>query len=58
MFQICVPDQKVQEKKIGVTFFKLFLNAIIRNIKIQNINNIIEISKSMEPNNCIPKNNL
>jgi hypothetical protein len=29
---------------------KLFLNAMIREIKIQNILNIIEISKSMELN--------
>jgi hypothetical protein len=35
-------------------FLKLFLNATIRNIKIQNIIDIIEISKSMEPNKCIP----
>jgi len=32
-----------------------FLNAMIRNIKIHNIVDIIEISKSMEPNKCIPK---
>ncbi len=32
-------------------FLKLFLNAMIMNIKIQNILDIIEISKSMEPNN-------
>jgi hypothetical protein len=35
-----------------VTFLKLFLTAMIRNIKIHNIFNIIEISKSMEPNKC------
>ncbi len=28
---------------------------MIRNIKIQNNHNIIEISKSMEPNNVFPK---
>jgi len=33
-------------------FFKLFLNAMIRNIKIHNILDIMEISKSMEPNKC------
>jgi hypothetical protein len=53
MFQICVLDQKVQGKKISIMFLKLFLNAMIRNIKIHNILNIIEISKSMEPNKCI-----
>jgi hypothetical protein len=28
---------------------------MIKNIKIHNIIHIIEISKSMEPNKCIPK---
>jgi hypothetical protein len=36
---------------------KLFLNAMIRNIKIKNIFNIIETSKSIEPNKCIIKKN-
>ncbi len=31
-------------------FMKLFLNAMIRNIKTNNIIDIIEIPKSMEPN--------
>jgi hypothetical protein len=35
-------------------FLKLFLNAMIRKIKIHNIINIIEILKSMEPNKCTP----
>jgi hypothetical protein len=52
MFQICVPNQKVPRKKI-VMFLKRFLNAMIRNIKIHNI---LDISKSMEPNRFIPKN--
>jgi hypothetical protein len=34
-------------------FLKLFLNAMIRNIKIHNFFYIIEISKSMECNKCI-----
>jgi hypothetical protein len=34
-------------------FLKLFLNATIKNIKIQNILKIIETSKSMKPNKCI-----
>jgi hypothetical protein len=34
-------------------FVKLFLNAMIRNIKIHNILDIIEISKSMKLNKCI-----
>jgi hypothetical protein len=33
-------------------FLRFFLNAMIRNIKIQDIFDIIEISKSMEPNKC------
>ncbi len=54
MFQIYVCDQNVKGKKC-VTFLKLFLNAMIRNIKIHNIFYIIEISKSMELNKCIHK---
>jgi hypothetical protein len=34
-------------------FLKFFQNAIIRNIKIHNILDIIEISKNMEPNKSI-----
>jgi hypothetical protein len=34
-------------------FLELFLNAMIKNIKIQKNLDIIEISKSMEPNKCI-----
>ncbi len=30
----------------------MFLNAMIRNIKIYNIFDVIEISNSMEPNKC------
>jgi hypothetical protein len=35
--------------------FKKKINAMIRNIKIYNIFDIIEFSKSMELNNCIHK---
>jgi hypothetical protein len=52
MFQICVPDQKFKGKN---TLFRFFLNVIFMNIKIHNILDIIEISKSMEPNKCIQK---
>ncbi len=53
MFEICVFNQnKVQGKGFNATFLKLFLNAMIRNIKIHNILDIIEISKFMEPNKC------
>jgi hypothetical protein len=48
MFQICVPNQKIQENKIML--LKLFLNAMIKNIKINSIFYIIKNSKSMEPN--------
>jgi hypothetical protein len=33
-------------------FLKLFLNAMIRNIKTKNILDIIENLESMEPNKC------
>jgi hypothetical protein len=52
MFEICVLNQNIQGKVDIVTFMKLFLNAMIKNIKIQNILDIIEISKSMEPKKC------
>jgi hypothetical protein len=51
MFEICVPSQKkVQGKGSNATFLKLSLNVMTRNIKIHDILDIIEISKSMEPN--------
>jgi hypothetical protein len=53
MFQICVLNQKFKERWPCVTFLKCFLNAMIKNIKIQNILDIIEISKYMEFNICI-----
>ncbi len=43
------------KEKTSIMFLKLFLNGTIRNIKIHNIFYIFEISKSMEPNKCIPK---
>ncbi len=36
-------------------FLKLFLNVMIRDIKIHNIFYINGFSKSMEPNKCIHK---
>jgi hypothetical protein len=50
-FKFVLLTNKLKEKN-NVTFLKLFLDAMIRNIKIHNIPNIIEISKSMEPNKC------
>jgi hypothetical protein len=47
---------KKLKEKIRSPFLKLFLNTMIKNIKIHNIINIFEISKSMEPNKCIQKN--
>jgi hypothetical protein len=44
------------EGKISIAFLKRFLNAKIRNIKIQSILDIIEISKYMELNKLIQKN--
>jgi hypothetical protein len=44
--------KKVQGKVDIITILKLFLNAMIKNIKIKNILDIIGISKSMEPNKC------
>ncbi len=44
--------KKFKEKK-SVMFLKLFQNAMIRNIKIHNILDFIDISKSMELNKCI-----
>jgi hypothetical protein len=53
MFQICVLDQNFQENI--VTFLKLFVNAMIKNIKIYNILDIIKVSKSIQPNKFLWK---
>jgi hypothetical protein len=53
MFQICVHNQKVQGKEPMLHFWNFFGNAMIMNIKIHNVIDIIEISKSMEPNKYI-----
>jgi hypothetical protein len=47
---------KMFKEKISVMFLKLFLNAMIKKIKICNIFDIIEISKYMKPKKCIQKN--
>jgi len=52
MFQIIVFLTKSSRKVTNITFLKLFLNAMIWNIRIHNNIDIIEISKSMEPNKC------
>jgi hypothetical protein len=39
---------KSSRKETNVTFLKLFLNAMIRNIKIHNIFDIIDKSEFME----------
>ncbi len=49
---------KKYPKKTSATFLKRFKNVMIKNIKIHNIFDIIEISKSIEPNTCIPKEKL
>jgi hypothetical protein len=41
-------------KKTSVTFLNFFKNLMIRNSKIHNILDTIEISKSIEPSKCIP----
>jgi hypothetical protein len=53
MFQICVPEQKVHGKKQRYVLETFYNCNEINNIKIQNIFNIIEISKSMELNKFI-----
>ncbi len=42
----------VYQKGTDVTFLKCFLNEMIKNIKIHNIIDSIEISKFVEPNKC------
>ncbi len=46
---------KSSRKKIGTTFLRLFLNAMIRNMKIHNVLILLRFQKSMEPNKCIQK---
>jgi hypothetical protein len=55
MFQICVLEPKSSKEKTSIMFLKLFQNAVIRNIKVHNTLDIIEISKNMEPNKRIIK---
>jgi hypothetical protein len=58
MFQICVPNQKVEGKMAMHYIPEIFFNEMIRNIKIQNIFYVIGISKSMERVNVFIKKNL
>jgi hypothetical protein len=44
MFQTCVQNQKVIRKKTQLHFL-CSLNTMIRNIKIQNIFDVINVSK-------------
>jgi hypothetical protein len=47
MFQTCVLDQKVQGKKHSY-ILEFFLNVVNRNIKLQNILDIINVSKFIQ----------
>jgi hypothetical protein len=49
--------KKFTWKGTNTTFLKLFLNAMVKNIKIHNNLDIIEISKSIELNKCTHKKN-
>jgi hypothetical protein len=51
MFQICVLEQKISRKGTIVMFLNFLINVMIKNIKIHNITDIIEMSKSIKPNN-------
>ncbi len=44
---------KMSRKTTNISFLKLFINAMIKNIKIYNILDITKISKSMEPINVL-----
>ncbi len=52
-FKFVVLTKKFKERWPCVAFLKLFLKAMIKNVKIHNILDIIGISKSMEFNKCI-----
>jgi len=52
MFPPCILDKKIQRKEPNNTMFlKLVLNVMIMDIKIHIILDVIEILKSMKPNN-------
>jgi hypothetical protein len=51
MFQICVLEQKLSRKGTIIMFLNFLINVMIKNIKIHNITDIIEMSKSIKPNN-------
>jgi hypothetical protein len=53
MFQICVLNQKVHKMEATLCSLNFFMNAMIRNHKIHNIFDVIEISKSMELNTYV-----
>jgi hypothetical protein len=52
MFQICVLDQKIQEKNRRYVF-EFFSKCNDQEHQNMIFKNIIEISKSMEPNNVL-----
>jgi len=57
-FKFVFLTKKFKERWPCVTFLKLFINVMIRNIKIHNILHIIIISKSMDLINVLIKKKL
>ncbi len=55
MFQTCFHDQKVPRKDRPLHFLFFMLNTMIRNNKIKNIFDIINVSKYILPNKCTQK---
>jgi hypothetical protein len=55
MFQTCVLNQNISRKGNIVTFLKLFINTMIKNIKLHKILDMVKVSKSMQPNKCAHK---
>jgi hypothetical protein len=49
---------KSSRKGTNITFLELFINVMIRNLKIHSVLDIIKISKFMEPNKCTHENNV
>jgi hypothetical protein len=54
---MCVLEQKNSRERTNNTFLKLFLNAMIKNITIDNIPNIIEFQNIWNLINSLIKKN-
>jgi len=55
MFWICILNQKVQKEEPMLHSWNIFLNAMIKNMKTNNIFDVIKLSKSKNLNVLIKR---